>query len=236
MKRKIIGHRGAAGLELENTATSIERALSLDVSAIEIDLRLTKDDKLVLCHDSDLARIANNPRKVRNLTLTELKKIPLIDGSSILSLPEALKIIGNTPVILELKDTESARLLLKDLKKFPHAKVSVASYKLSELALLRSLAPNMTLYGLELTKPFEIIQLASRLKLNGVGLNFWLLNPLTYYFAKRHNLAIYVFTLNFKLAARFISWLYPDVAVCTDHPEWFLERGHKFTKEEKSEA
>ncbi len=236
MKRKIIGHRGAAGLELENTATSIERAIHLGVSAVEIDLRLTKDDKLVVCHDSDLARIANDPRKIRNMTLSQLKEVPLIDGSRILSLPEALRIIGKKPVILELKDTESARLLLKDLKNFPEAHISVASFKLSELALLRSLAPGMRLYGLELTKPFEIIQLAHRLKLDGVGLNFWLLNPLTYYFARRQKLSIYVFTLNRKFAARFISWLYPDVAVCTDHPEWFLKRGRKFAEEERSDA
>lgn len=236
MKRKIIGHRGAAGLELENTATSIERALNLDVSAIEIDLRLTKDDKLVVCHDSDLGRIANDPRKIRNLTLKELKEIQLIDGSKILSLPEALKIIGKTPVILELKDTESARLLLKDLKKFPNANVSVASFKLSELALLRNLAPTMYLYALELTKPFESIQLASMLDLDGIGLNFWLLNPLTYYYARRKKLAIYVFTLNRKFAARFISWLYPNVAICTDHPEWFIKKGRKFKQDERSDA
>lgn len=78
MKRKIIGHRGAAGLELENTATSIKRALALNVPTIEIDLRLTKDEKLVVCHDSDLARVANDPRKIRKLTLNQLKKFRLL--------------------------------------------------------------------------------------------------------------------------------------------------------------
>lgn len=234
MKRhKIIGHRGAAGLELENTATSIERALSLGVSAIEIDLRLTKDDRLAVCHDSDLMRIANDTRKVKSLTLAELKKIQLIDGSEILSLAEALKLIGTTPVILELKDSESARLLLKDLKKFPEAKVTVASFKLNELALLRSLAPTMYLYALELTKPMESIQLASMLDLDGVGLNFWLLNPLTYHFAKRRKLSIYVFTLNHRFIAKFISWLYPNVAICTDHPEWFSKKHSKFKSKKK---
>ncbi len=235
-QRKIIGHRGAAGLELENTATSIERALHLHVSAIELDLRLTKDDRLVVLHDSDLARVANNPHKARNLTLSELKKIRLLDGSEILSLPEALRIIGTTPVILELKDTDSARLLLKELKKFPQAKVSVASFKLNELALLRSLAPTMHLYALELTKPFESIQLASMLDLDGIGLNFWLLNPLTYHYARRKKLKIYVFTLNRKFIARFISWLYPTVAICTDHPEWFVKKPHPLRRKKKGQA
>jgi len=233
MKRKIIGHRGAAGLELENTATSIKRALALNVPTIEIDLRLTKDEKLVVCHDSDLARVANDPRKIRKLTLNQLKKIPLIDGSRILSLPEALSIIDKTPVILELKDNDSARLLLKELKKFPNSLVTVASFKLGELVLLRNLAPALRLYALELTKPLESIQLASILGLDGIGLNFWLLNPLTYYLARRKKLSIFVFTLNHKLAARFISWLYPDVGICTDHPEWFSKKGQYFKNKEK---
>ncbi len=230
----IVAHRGASGLELENTATSIERALRLNVSAIELDLRLTKDDKLAVCHDSDLARIANVPRKVRSLTLKELKKVKLIDGSSILSLPEALQIVGKMPVILELKDGDSARLLLKELRNFPHSNVSVASFKLNELALLRSLAPAMQLYALELTKPFESIQLASMLDLDGIGLNFWLLNPLTYHFAKRRKLKIYVFTLNRKLVAKFIGKMYPTVALCTDHPEWFIAPSNKL-KQRKGE-
>jgi len=232
-KSKIIGHRGAAGLALENTATSIKRAISLGVDAVELDIRLSKDDKLVLCHDSDLTRIASDSRKVRSMSLAELKKVPLIDGSKILSLREALELIGDKPVILELKVGESARLLLKELKKFPKVKASVASFKLNELALLRSLAPTLHLYALELTKPFESIQLASLLDLDGVGLNYWLLNPLTYMYARRRKLSIYVFTVNNKFIAWFISLLYPAVSICTDHPEWYSKRYKDFIHEKQ---
>ena len=230
MKRKIIGHRGAAGLELENTATSIRRALSLHVYGLEIDVRLTKDGKLVVCHDSDLSQIANDPKQVRNLTLRQLKKIPLIDGSEILSLAEALKIIGDVPVIVELKDNGTARPTLDILGKFPKAKVSIASFKLEELVLTRDLAPEIFLYALENTKPFEVIHMARILKLNGIGLNYWLLNPLTYWHARRSGLHIYVYTVNNKFRAKFLSWLYPDVAICTDHPEWFVNKRRKSAK------
>jgi len=232
-KSKIIGHRGAAGLALENTATSIKRAISLGVDAIELDLRLSKDDKLVLCHDSDLVRVANNTGKVRSMDLADLKKISLIDGSEILSLPEALELIGEKPIILELKVGDSARLLLKELKKFPKVKVSVASFKLNELALLRNLAPTLHLYALELTKPFESIQLARLLDLDGVGLNYWLLNPLTYFYARKRKLSVYVFTINHKFIAWFISFLYPNVSICTDHPEWFSKKYKDFVQEKQ---
>jgi glycerophosphoryl diester phosphodiesterase len=230
MKRKIIGHRGAAGLELENTATSLRRALSLHVSGVEIDVRLTKDAKLVVCHDSDLGRVARDSRQIKDLTVKQLKKIPLTDGSEILTLPDALKIIGDVPVIIELKDHGTARAVLDTLKKFPDAKASIASFKIEELVLARNLAPEAFLYALEQTKPFEIIHMARILKLNGIGLNYWLLNPLTYFHAHRSGLAIYVYTVNNKFRAKFLSWLYPNVAICTDHPEWFVRKRRKALK------
>lgn len=229
-KRQIIGHRGAAGLELENTATSLERAISLDVTAVEIDVRLTKDGKVAVFHDSDLIRIADDPRKISALTLDELQQIKLIDGSNVLSLPEALKILGKVPVIIELKDHGSAKQTLAVLKKFPKANACLASFKLDELALARSLAPDMFLYGLERTKPFESIHVARILQLNGIGLNYWLLNPLTYWYAHRSGLKMYVYTVNGKFRAKFLSWLYPQVAICTDHPEWFVPKRHRNTK------
>lgn len=229
-KRKIIGHRGAAGLELENTATSIERAAHLNVSAIEIDVRLTKDGKLAVFHDNDLIRLADDPRKIRDLTLKELQKIELADGSNILSLSEALRILGELPVIIELKDHNTARPALETLKKFSKANACLASFDLQELAFARSLDPDIFLYGLERTKPFESIHLARILKLDGVGLNYWLLNPLTYWYARRSGLDIYVYTVNDKFRAKFLSWLYPEIAICTDHPEWFVNKLRKSRK------
>lgn len=227
MKRKIIGHRGAAGIELENTATSLERAASLGVSGIEFDVRLTRDKKVVLCHDRDLMRIAGDPSIIAERTLAELQKIPLLDGSRLITLHDALKITGNIPVIIETKDHGAARPVLTEIKKFPDIDIKVASFNLEELALMRDLAPDLFLYGLERTKPIESIHLARLLKLNGIGLNYWLLNPFTHRYARHCNLKIYVYTVNNRFIARFISWLYPDVAICTDHPEWFVSKRRK---------
>lgn len=47
----IIGHRGCAGLRPENTMAAFHHALDLGVDAIEFDVHLTKDKKLVVNHD-----------------------------------------------------------------------------------------------------------------------------------------------------------------------------------------
>lgn len=226
---KIIGHRGAAGLALENTLPSLELARLLGVDAIEFDVRKTKDNKLVLCHDADLSDISKSDQKVRSLTYAQLQAIRLNDDhSTVPSLHEGLKMCGTIPVLIELKETGCAELLIEELKKFPDIQATVLSFKLDELARLRTLQPNMKLYGLERTKPFDIMQFAKELRLNGVGLNFWLLNPLTYWLAKRYHLDIFVYTVNSKLLGRFIGLLYPDVAICTNHPEFFIK--HPYLK------
>lgn len=221
---KIIGHRGAAGLALENTLPSLELARLLGVDAIEFDIRKTKDDVLVLCHDSDLDRISGSSLKVAETTLVELQKVTLNDEQSIVpTLEEALKMTGNMAVIIEVKQSGCAIELLKVLDKFPSLNATIASFKLDELTTLRQLRPDLSLVGLERTKPFDIIHFARVRKLNGVGLNFWLLNPLTYLLIKRAGLSIYVYTVNNRLLGNFIRLLYPQVSVCTNHPEWFIK-------------
>ncbi|MBA3758071.1 glycerophosphodiester phosphodiesterase [Candidatus Saccharibacteria bacterium] len=221
---KIIGHRGAAGLALENTLPSLELARLLGVDAIEFDVRKTADDQLVLCHDTDLSDVSESGEKVSSLTLKQLQTIILKDEqSTIPTLRAALKMTGNIPVLIEIKQTGCIEALLEVLHDFPSNPVSIVSFKLEELAHLRRLRPDLKLYGLERTKPFDIIQFARELKLDGVGLNFWLLNPLTYWLAKRQKLNVYVYTVNNRLLGRFIGLLYPDVAICTNHPEWFIK-------------
>lgn len=47
----IIGHRGAAGYEVENTLPSMDTALAHGANAVEIDLSMTADGEIVLWHD-----------------------------------------------------------------------------------------------------------------------------------------------------------------------------------------
>jgi glycerophosphoryl diester phosphodiesterase len=47
----VIGHRGAASLEVENTIPSFQRALDEGANAIELDFVMTKDGQIVVWHD-----------------------------------------------------------------------------------------------------------------------------------------------------------------------------------------
>jgi glycerophosphoryl diester phosphodiesterase len=221
---KIIGHRGAAGSELENTLASFQAAIDMGVYAIELDVRKTKDNQLVVCHDDFLSRISDDSRLISEVTLKQLQKIPLYSGANIPTLSEALEVIGSKLVYIELKQTGCAKVLLDTLSKFPKANVHVVSFKHGELEKLRKLAPDLKLGALERTKLFDVIHLAKRINLDGVGLNYWILNPLTYYLIRKAGLDLYVYTVNNRFQAKFLSFFYPDIGICTDYPERFLKK------------
>ena len=70
----IVAHRGLSGYYLDNSYESVENALNLDcVDIIEVDVRITKDNKLILCHDEFIG-INNFVIKVENLMLESLDK------------------------------------------------------------------------------------------------------------------------------------------------------------------
>lgn len=99
-----MGHRGAAGLEPENTLRSIRRALELGVTAVEVDVHLSRDGRLVVIHDDTLDRTTNGRGRVRDFTFAELQRLDAGKGERIPSLEEVAELV--TPqahLIVEVK-------------------------------------------------------------------------------------------------------------------------------------
>jgi glycerophosphoryl diester phosphodiesterase len=219
---KIIGHRGAAGLALENSRASLRAALKAQVDVAELDVRRTADDRLVVVHDANTGRVSPTNVTVRDKTLAELHQLPLYDGEILLELDEALDIVDTTPVIIDIKDENSADELLLTLARHPKNQASIASLHHEELRQLRRALPNIPVYVLEHLSPIEILHNARQLHATGIGLNKWLMNPLTYRLAMRYHLELYVYVVNSPLLVKFLKKLYPNVDICTDHPERFM--------------
>ena len=96
-----IGHRGSAGTKPENSCAAFKEAIKYKVDMIELDVRFTKDDKLVVFHDEDLNRICGSNEKVSELTLKELKKYDIGShfsydyiGEKIMTLQEVINLVG----------------------------------------------------------------------------------------------------------------------------------------------
>lgn len=216
---KIIGHRGAAGHAPENTLPSLKAALELGVDAIEIDVRKTKDGRLVLSHDADLDRLARNSLHIGRTPYEDLRHIALPQDTRIISLERALRLVGPTPVIIELKSPGAVQELVALLERFPRCNVWVASFNHAALLRLKKLNPQLKLVALERTNPIEVVQTARHAGFTGIGTNYWIMNPLTYWLARRAGLQIYVYTVNNLFIARFLRALYPHIDICTDYPD-----------------
>jgi glycerophosphoryl diester phosphodiesterase len=217
---KIYGHRGAAGHKLENTIESLEYAQKLGVDKIEFDVIKTKDDILVLSHDNSLKRIAEKNLKISDLTYKQLSQITLKDGrSKVPTFEQALRVCKNIPIIVEVKATDCENQVLQELKLAKKSDVTISSFKASILTNFRLLSKNVSLAKNEFKDPIGAIYFAKANKLQAVCLNYLMVNPLSYYLAKRYGLELYVYTLNSPKLARFIKRLYPGVNVCTDYPD-----------------
>jgi len=106
----IIGHRGAAALEPENTLISIERAMDIGVDAVEIDVHLSKDKELVVIHDATVDRTTNGTGPVSSYTVQEIKRLDAGKGEAIPLLQEVIDFIDRrVMLIIELKEEGTER-------------------------------------------------------------------------------------------------------------------------------
>lgn len=101
----IMGHRGAAALEPENTLLSIATAMEIGVDAVEIDVHLSKDKEIVVIHDATVDRTTNGTGAVSSHTLEEMKRLDAGKGETIPTLQEVMDFIhGKVKLVIELKD------------------------------------------------------------------------------------------------------------------------------------
>lgn len=218
----IIGHRGAAGLAPENTVKSIKVAKEYPVSAIEFDIRITKDKQLVVCHDKDLERIASRKSLISKLTLSEIKKIKTISGEPIPTLEQAIKEAGNTPLLIEGKDSRWAESLSKTISKTSfNNPPRVLSFNHKELLKFKKLSPRIVLVASEQHNPFKTIYFAKENNIPAVCIKFWIYHPIMYWLAQRNNLEMYAYTINNRLIAQIFHLLYPKVMIITNYPNKF---------------
>jgi len=113
----VIGHRGASQYAPENTLASFKLAWELGADAVEGDFYLTKDQKVVCCHDSNTLRTSGISREITATTYKDLleldfgkgkgkkwrgQKIPLL-SEIIETIPEGKKLFieikGGLPVV-----------------------------------------------------------------------------------------------------------------------------------------
>lgn len=97
---EIVAHRGASAYAPEHTFEAYDVALEMGADVLELDVRATRDDRLVVLHDRTLERTSGDPRPIREVDLDEID-----DRCRPLELEEVLARYGaHTRWLVELKD------------------------------------------------------------------------------------------------------------------------------------
>lgn len=109
---QIIAHRGASAERPECTLSSIRRSIEVEATAVEVDVRTSKDGQLFILHDTTLDRTTNGKGPASSKTLKELQQLDAgswfdgaYKGERIPSLIESARACkGKIDLLLDLKE------------------------------------------------------------------------------------------------------------------------------------
>lgn len=108
-KPEIWAHRGASGYCPENTLPAFEKAVEMGAQGIELDIQLTKDEKIVVIHDEWINRTSDGEGWVKDYTLEELrrynynKNFPELGHVDIPTMEEVFALIRPTDLIINIE-------------------------------------------------------------------------------------------------------------------------------------
>lgn len=106
LKQKYIAHRGLFKNPAipENSLKAFSEAVKKGYG-IELDVQLTRDDRLVVFHDNRLERICGDRRNLRDFSLKELRRFTLCGTDEKIPLfTQVLKLVDSkVPIVVEIK-------------------------------------------------------------------------------------------------------------------------------------
>ncbi|MCM2579808.1 glycerophosphodiester phosphodiesterase [Streptomyces meridianus] len=138
-----IGHRGAMGVEPENTLRSFVRAEREGLDVIELDLHLSKDGALVVMHDAEVDRTTDGTGAISDFTLAELRELDAGEGERVPLFEEVLDAV-EAPLQAEIKDVTAARVLAEVMhRRNLVERVEVLSFHDEAVAEIARLVPGV---------------------------------------------------------------------------------------------
>ena len=152
----VIAHRAGALRAPENSLAALEIAIRQGADYAEIDVQRSRDGVVVVTHDSDLMKMARDPRRIRETDYADLARVdigrefhPDFTGERLARLSDFLrKSSGRIKLMIELKyygmDSELARETIRLVHEAGMAeKVSLMSLEISSIRQMQQLASDI---------------------------------------------------------------------------------------------
>lgn len=197
----VIGHRGAAGEKFENSLDGFKHALTLDIDAIELDIRQHSGELWVI-HDSDLNRLTGSSGRFENVEKPD--QLRLLNEEPIPKLSNVLDLCwGKMPINIEIKSFDTAALLLELLDKYPVVNqqslfpwILISSFDHRQLVDLRRLSSRWQLAPIISGTLINSDQLIEEIKPYSVHFDDDYLDPELITQIQNQNVRVMVFTVN----------------------------------------
>lgn len=225
----IIAHRGDSANAPENTLPAIERVVRSGAFGIELDVRRTADEVLILFHDKTLKRATGNPAAVSRTSYRELAKTdigalfsPRYKNTCICTLSDALALCSRSrlPLVnLELKDSGIEKEVLHLLQK--HNLLNRCQFSSSRPEILKNikqLSPSSDTF-LILSSPQAALSYVTKPSdgIDGISIkSVYVCAPLIH-LAHRRDQCVYVWTVNDDFEILRMCRLGAD-GIITDNP------------------
>jgi glycerophosphoryl diester phosphodiesterase len=202
---KITAHRGASGYAPENTLASVQLAINMKSDFVEIDVRQTADQRIVLLHDTTLKRTTGLKKRISDVNYSDIEEIDAgswfskdFSSEKIPTLEQVLNLIkGKIKINIELKETGNIEFAINVLSVVKDAKMLsntvFTSFDIDLITAIKEKSPR-TKTGLILSrKPSSKIFLTNIdvLSINRLSVNRKLVAR-----AKEHGKEIHVWTVN----------------------------------------
>ena len=113
--KQLFAHRGQATKAVENTFEAMRMAVEDGYTAIETDVRFTRDGVAVLFHDETLERLCKKEGTIEQLDFNKVRKLHLYQGneqteSTIATLESVFEAFPNTIFYLDIKEPTMSNL------------------------------------------------------------------------------------------------------------------------------
>ena len=233
---KIIAHRGGCTYYPENSIASIKHALSIGVDAIEIDIRLTKDNKIVVCHDDAIGRVTNGTGKISNMTLKQLQSYRLLfqNGLTEETIPtfeDVLNVVNHqAELYVEIKEYSPVLIkkLVDILQKYQYFDdISIISFSYVALQeMYKYLGQLHYKYIPYNDANFEVLPCLSYDFLDGFIFDSYILNRSVFLEVDKLNKSIDIYTIDdlSQLSVEHFDWVR---GIITNYPEYWIKLRRK---------
>lgn len=113
-----IAHRGAPHLAPENSLKGFEAALAFSPDMVEMDVRVSRDGRVVVMHDPTVDRMTTGRGRVVLKTLAQLRECKLGNGEPVPTMAEAVDLLkGRADLKVDVKETGIEDLVIAELRR-----------------------------------------------------------------------------------------------------------------------